>query len=319
MSALSRLGIEKTKADRQVSSENQKQTDQAFGFKWSKRESYESPASQAAMHNWLIERYCAGELLRLDKWLKGSRKIIIDAGCGAGFSGILFFGERLKNHDYLGVDISSAVEVARQRFKEAEIPGDFLQCDLLDIPVPDRSVDIIFSEGVLHHTDSTEASLKYLAKKLVNGGRFLFYVYRKKAVIREFTDDHIRDQLKSLSDEQAWEELKSLTKLGITLGELNAEIEVEEPIPMLGIKAGKLDLQRFFYWNICKTYYRPEFAMEEMNHINFDWFRPLNCHRHTENELRMWCVESDLIIEHIDIQESGITIVAKKNQGGQIE
>ena len=47
-------------------------------------------------------------------------------------------------------------------------------------------MDLIFSEGVLHHTDSTERSIHYLAAKLKTGGRFLFYVYARKAVIRRW-------------------------------------------------------------------------------------------------------------------------------------
>lgn len=312
MSALERLGLNDIKAINYNATANQQQTDKAFGFKWAKRETYESPASKANMQDWLFQRYCKGDTSRLDQWLEGSRKLIVDAGCGAGFSGLLFFGDRLKNHDYLGVDISSAVDVARQRFQESDISADFLQCDLSKLPIVDNSVDIIFSEGVLHHTDSTELSIKYLARKLVTGGRFLFYVYRKKAVVREFTDDYVREYLKAMGDEEAWEALKPLTQLGIALGKLNVEIDVEEAIPFLGIEAGKLDLQRFFYWNICKAYYRPEFSFDEMHHINFDWFRPLNCHRHTPEEVVKWCGEAGLNIEHIDVQEAGITIVALK-------
>ena len=152
------------------------------------------------------------------------------------------------------MDISNAVEVGRTRFREAGYPADFLQADLLDMPVPDGSVDMIFSEGVLHHTDSTEKAIKALAAKLKRGGRFLFYVYAKKAVIREFTDDFIRGELSSLSDAEAWKALEPLTKLGIELGRLQVDIDVPEDIPYLGIKAGKLDIQRFFYWNICKAF-----------------------------------------------------------------
>jgi hypothetical protein len=52
--------------------------------------------------------------------------------------------------------------------------------------------------------------------------------------------------------------------------------------------------------------------MDEMNHINFDWFRPLNCHRHTESEVRLWCEEAKLSIEHMDVSDSGITVVELK-------
>lgn len=313
MSALLKLGIDPSMNPVVSQSSDQSQTREAFGFKWAKRETYESPAVTANMRRWLFERYCGGEPERLGSWLFGDRKIILDAGCGSGYSALLFFGDHLKGHDYLGVDISSAVDVARVRFKEAGFPGDFLQSDLLDMPVPDGSVDMVFSEGVLHHTDSTERSVKHLARKLKPGGRFLFYVYVRKAEIREFTDDFVREKLRAMTDEQAWTALEPLTKLGMELGRLNVELNVPEDIPYLGIRAGKVDIQRFFYWNICKAFYREDFTLDEMNHINFDWYRPLNCHRHTEEEIRNWCTDAQLSIEHLDRSESGITVVGLKN------
>jgi arsenite methyltransferase len=309
--ALERLGINRDIAEAMVSVE-QEQTREAFAFKWEKRETYESAAVRDGAREWLLERYCGGDPTVLDRWLEGGRKLILDAGCGAAYSALLFFEDRLRDHDYLGIDISSATEVARQRFAEAGYPGDFLQVGIFEAPIPDGSVDLIFSEGVLHHTDSTERALKHLATKLVAGGRFLFYVYAKKAVVREFTDDHIREELRPLSDEEAWEALKPLTKLGAALGELGVTLEVPEDIPYLGIRKGPIDLQRFFYWNVCKLFYRPDYSLDEMNHINFDWFRPLNCHRQTPDEVRQWCEAAGLEVEWMDVQEAGITVVARR-------
>jgi arsenite methyltransferase len=312
LSAIERLGIRSAYSG-QTYSEAQEQTSDTFGFKWAKRDTYESKAMKETVKKWLFERYCDGDPQRLADWLSGGRKIILDAGCGAGLGATLLFGDHLKSHDYLGVDISTAVNVARTRFHELGYPGDFLQASLTDLPIADETLDVIFSEGVLHHTDDTEESIKYLSAKLKVGGRFMFYVYAKKAVVREFTDDYIREYLTPMSDEEAWEALKPLTKLGQALGELNAEIEVPEDIPFLGITKGKMALQRFFYWNICKMFYRPEFSLEEMNHINFDWFRPLNCHRHTPEEVASFCDRAGLKIEHLDVQEPGITVVARKS------
>ena len=311
MSALERLGINGKKAlSAEDCSPEQIQTAECFGYKWSKRDTYESESMKNLSTNWLFERYCGGDINKLMQWLEGGRKIILDAGCGSGYSAMLFFGDQLKNHDYLGVDISSAVNVAQCRFEEMGYPGDFLQWDLMDLPVPDASVDLIFAEGVLHHTESVEGSLKYLAKKLKSGGRFLFYVYRKKAVVREFTDDLIRKRIKNLSDEKAWKALMPLTKLGSVLGDMKVEIEIPDDIPLLDIEKGKIDLQRLFYWHICKLFYSPDLTLEEMNHINFDWFRPLNCHRHTTEEIKRFCTEAGLTIEHLDVQKSGVTVVA---------
>ena len=290
----------------------QQQTGDAFGYKWAQRDSYESPAFQKVVQDWLIARYCGGDHAVVDRWLTGGRKSILDAGCGAGNPALLLFGEHLKHHDYLGVDISSAVDVARDRFAAAGLPGDFLRADLNALPIADESVDIAFSEGVLHHTNDTFAALTALVRKVKRGGRVLFYVYAKKAEIREFTDDHVRHALADLTDEQAWEALLPLTRLGAALGRLGVEIDVPDDIPYLGIRKGKQDLQRFFYWNIMKLYYRPEFSEAECNHVNFDWFRPLNCHRHTVEEVRGWCESLRLSIEHLDVQEAGITVVSEK-------
>jgi SAM-dependent methyltransferase len=277
------------------------------------REAFESDAVQEHTRIWLTERYCGGDAGRLAGWLAGGRKLILDAGCGAGLSAIAFLADHLLEHDYLGVDISDeAIETARDRFRERGYEADFLEASVSDVQLPDGSIDIIFSDGVLHHTDNTEASFLHLAKKLKTGGRFLAYVYRKKAVLREFADDHVRDALKGLSDGEAWEALKPLTKLGDALGRLGVTIDVPEDIPYLGIQKGTFDIQRFFYWNVCKLFHRPDFTIDEMNHINFDWYRPMNCHRHSPEEVVSWCAEAGLEIEHMDIQEAGISVVAKR-------
>jgi arsenite methyltransferase len=225
---------------------------------------------------------------------------------------LLLFGDNLKEHDYIGVDISDAISVAKDRFEEVGIAAVFVQSDLNSIPKEYGSFDIIFSEGVLHHTDSVERAILALSKRLKQDGKFLFYVYAKKAPIREFTDDLVRQSIAELSNDEAWNALMPLTKLGKTLGDLNIEIEIEEDIPYLGIQKGKHNLQRLFYYKVCKAFYRPDYSLDEMNHINFDWYRPFNCHRHTPDEIKAFCERAGLTIERLHVEESGITVIASK-------
>ncbi|MEE2789390.1 MAG: methyltransferase domain-containing protein [Myxococcota bacterium] len=312
MSALKRLGLDALSTSAGHISTDQGQTRDAFGFKWAKRDTYEATSVQEMTRTWLMNRYCQGRPERLADWLAGPPKIILDAGCGAANSGLLFFNDHLDAHDYLGVDISASVEVARARFDEADKPGDFLQADLMDLPLPEASVDFIFSEGVLHHTDDTGVAIQRLARHLKPGGHFLFYVYAKKGHIREFVDDHVRAALAPMSDADAWEALKPLTALGQALGELDVAIDVPDDIDLLGIKKGTLPLQRFFYWNVAKAFYRPELTFDEMHHINFDWYRPLNCHRHTQDEIRAFCDAARLSIDHLAEEPAGLTVVARR-------
>ena len=47
--------------------------------------------------------------------------------------------------------------------------------------------------------------------------------------------------------------------------------------------------------------------IEEMNHINFDWYAPKNAFRQSPEEVRSWCKKLNLNIEHEYIDEAGIT------------
>jgi arsenite methyltransferase len=294
-----------------VLSGNQTQTEETFGYKWNKRDTFDSDHSRARAREWLIERY--GDIQKAD-WIHehGDQPLFIDAGCGAGFGGLELLGELLERVHYLGIDVSQAVDVAADRFAEAGRPGAFMQADITHLPFPPASVDLILSEGVLHHTDSTKGALDALSRLLKPGGRILFYVYRRKGPIREFTDDFLRSKLQDLSPEQAWKALEPLTHLGIALGEIDATIVIEAPIDLLGIPAGRYDLQRFFYWHVAKAFYRPELSFDEMNHINYDWYAPANAARQSPEQVRSWCAEFGLEIEREVVEDAGITIIARR-------
>jgi len=292
-------------------SKQQSQTNQVFSYKWKKRETYESKEVQNKSKNWMMEKYFDNNLNNIKKILN-TKKTMLDAGCGAAFSSLALFEEFFDLIDYYGADISDSVDVASQRFQEKGIPGQFIQANLLNLPFEKEAFDIIFSEGVLHHTDSTKESIKYLSEFLVRNGYFIFYVYKKKAPIREFSDDYIREYLKNKSPDEAWEMLMPLSKLGKIIGDLNIEIEVKEEIEILGIPKGKINLQRLIYNNIFKCFYDSSFSLEEMNHLNFDWYTPLNCHRHTVKEINNYCEDASLNIERMYTDDSGISVIAKK-------
>ena len=313
MGALERLGLgSPTVADAALSSD-QAQTGQAFGYKWARVETYGSPAMEAFTREWAMNKYCGGDPTRLDDWLAGGRKLILDAGCGSGYTALAFLGDRLREHDYLGVDISDAVEVARAAFNDRGIPGDFLQQDMTRLPIPDASVDLILAEGTLHHTDDTGAAIAALAAKLVPGGRFLAYIYARKGPLREYADDLVRREMSGLTDEEAWEHLIPLTRLGIALGELGTSVDVPEDVPFLGIKAGRTTVQELVYYSVVKAFYRPDWSFDEMHHVNFDWYRPANARRHTEEEVRGFVDKAGLQLETLSAEPSGYSVVARSS------
>jgi ubiquinone/menaquinone biosynthesis C-methylase UbiE len=292
---------------------HQQQTAQSFGFKWQQQHTYDSPQVFSVARQWLLERYGFETINHMQRFFTG-RQRILDAGCGSGFSSSLWLDASWRNEgqvEWIGADISMAIDVAQGRL--GSFSGThFVQADILQLPFREQAFDTIFSEGVLHHTPSTEAAFKSLVPLLKSNGQIMFYVYRQKAPVREFTDDYIRNKIASLEPEEAWAALRPLTKLGQSLANLQTEVDVPEDIPLLGIKAGRYDLQRLIYWHFAKMFWNQAFDFEANNHVNFDWYHPRYAHRHTEDEIRCWCREADLDIIHFNIQESGFTVRAVK-------
>ncbi len=263
-------------------SESQTQTKESFGYQWSRRDLFDQANAQVQVSSWLIERFGKPDFI-------GEGKIILDAGCGGGQSSVAYFGNLLNKNFYIGNDVSSAVRVAKERFSEKHITNAvFIQSDLNSVPIKPNSVDVIFSEGVLHHTDNAKSSFQNIQKLLRKDGIFIFYVYKKKAPIREFTDDFIRDYLNNLNSEEKFKALIPLTKFGRTLGDLNIMVDIEDSIDFLGIPAGKIDIQRLFFYYIFKCFYKNDWTLDQMNLTNFDWYSPKNCSRHTKEEVRTW-------------------------------
>ena len=289
----------------------QAQTRDAFGFKWARQDTYDSPASRDRMGRWLVERY---GFPSVEAWAQHFSKFnrVLDVGCGGGLSSGTFLMSPGWNGRamWVGVDISTAVDVAQSRLGKIA-NTHFVQADALELPFADGTFDAVFSEGVLHHTPSTRAAVLSAARVLASGGEFQFYVYRKKGAAREFTDDYVREQLRGLSDEEAWEVMRGFTHLAKALSDVKADVDVPA-VPMLGIAAGKLPIQRFVYWNFAKLYWNDEMSFEENVHVNFDWYRPVYAHRQTEADVRQWCEEARVDVTRFNEQESGYTVVATK-------
>jgi SAM-dependent methyltransferase len=292
----------------------QAQTMDSFGYKWQRLDSYASASIRANSTRWLLERYGFRDVADMQRFF-AARGSVLDAGCGGGYSSSQWLApdwQQGGDAQWIGADISSAIDVARGRL--GQIPGThFLQADLMQLPFAAGSFGAIFSEGVLHHTPSTRAALLALAPLLARGGQLLFYVYKRKGPIREFTDDYVRNVIAELPPDRAWEALRPLTRLGEALASLKVEVDVPEDIPYLGIRAGRQDVQRLIYWSIAKLYWNDGLSFEENHHVNFDWYHPRYAHRQSEEEVRSWCAEAGLSIVRFDVQESGFTVRADRN------
>jgi ubiquinone/menaquinone biosynthesis C-methylase UbiE len=290
----------------------QLQTSVAFGFKWKKRETYDSNAFKDFATKWYLKKYGFSSM---DEWASrfSDHQRVLDIGCGSGFSSSLWL-ESIGwkgSASWVGIEISDAIDVAHERLDG--IPNThFVQADALKLPFQDNSFDAIYSEGVFHHTPSTKVALIEAARVLEPDGEIYFYIYRRKSPVREYTDDFVRGKLSHLTDEDAWDALRSLTMLGKVLSEAKVSVTLPESVPLLGIEKGTYDVQRLVYYHFAKLFWNGDLTYEENVHVNFDWYRPKYAHRHTAEEVREWCHESALAITRFFEDESGHTVVARK-------
>lgn len=112
---------------------------------------------------------------------------VVDYGCGLGndLVGFLVMG---KARHVIGIDVSrKALELARRRLALHRIDGE--QATLIQVgdgnvsvPLDDASVDLVYCEGVLHHTSAPGALLSEFHRVLKPGAKAAIMVYNRASI-----------------------------------------------------------------------------------------------------------------------------------------
>lgn len=199
---------------------------------------------------------------------------VLDVGCGSGVAGRAFFRGVFHRINYIGVDMSTAIEQAREEFLKADQNVGLLQAELNTLPFAPSSFDIVFCPGVLHYTIDMKAAIESLARILKPGGRFISWIYKRQKPIRQLTDDYLRSLISNMSPQDAFEAIIPLTKLGLELGKIKEELDISDDVPLLGIPKGKYNIQRFFYYYIMKLFYNPDLPFQRHVVNNWNAFYP---------------------------------------------
>ncbi|HEY5863926.1 MAG TPA: class I SAM-dependent methyltransferase, partial [Candidatus Tectomicrobia bacterium] len=102
-------------------------------------------------------------------------KLILDAGCGPGRL-TENVGKAAPEATVIGIDISDAVKVARERSKT--LPNvHIIKCDLRRPPFKFGTFDYVWSDGVIHHTPDTHESFRSIDQLVKKGGKLYIWVY----------------------------------------------------------------------------------------------------------------------------------------------
>ena len=263
----------------------QRATNETFSDKWTRFKQYGfDPEHREFLHQWFAEKFGLESPEQLPGFY-ARRRAILEIGPGSGFN-----TQYMADHTdglVVSVDISDAALTTYDNTRD-RANVHVVQADLMQLPCADDHFDFAIADGVLHHTPDTRSAVEAVYRKVAPGGQFFFYVYRKMGAARYFVDQHIREAFSPLDPEECYRACEGITELGRELSRLDARIELERGVPILGIPPGTHNVQRLLYYNFLKCFWNDAFDWETNNMVNFDWYHPHNAWQHSEEEVASW-------------------------------
>ncbi|MBL8820740.1 MAG: class I SAM-dependent methyltransferase [Planctomyces sp.] len=283
------------------------QTLGSFRDKWEQNKELafsETLKEGSDIFNWILTRNGVPSSPDFAAWLKGKTRIL-DAGCGNGRVTALLQRYAPQSASIVGIDLTAATVAAEnlRGLQNVDIRQKDLLGDLSDLGL----FDLIYCQEVLHHTADPKGAFLNLCQRLAPNGEIAIYVYKLKAPLREYADDYVQDAISSLPYDEAMKEMREITLLGKALSELDVKVKVPD-VKVLAIEAGEYDVQRFLYHFFLKCFWNPSLSMDENVAINYDWYHPQLCTRHTADEVLGWFADAGLSVIHHCVDQYGITV-----------
>ncbi len=286
------------------------QNRKSFSSKWKRYHRLHLTKKWTDVHDrWFLQRFGWMTKKKFRAFLN-TRSMILDAGTGVG-SGVKILAHNPKSQVF-AIDAADGIDFAYKQYG-SEKNIHFIQADIMHLPFKKGFFDFIVSDQVLHHTKNTARSFMALTELLDRNGMISIYVYKVKGPMREFADDLIRKSTVNMTQRQCREFSRDMAVLGKHLTKISQKITIPRDIPLLKIKAGTYDVQKFVYWNFLKCYYSIDMPLEHSVAVNYDWYFPEYAHRHTPEQVRKWFADVKLKITHFDEIESGISVTGKKH------
>ena len=196
-------------------------------------------------------------------------KLVLEVGIGIG--GIADYMARREECELVGIDLSYAVDSAYKHFSRNAFLH-IIQASAFAPPFREDTFDLVYSQGVLHHTFSTKTAFEQIRKLPKTGGRLYIWVYNpyseQRALIRR-----VIMLMETVIRPLCWRLPESLQTVALF------------PIVLL-----YLIHQNLYVTHRGSIYIK--YGWREAAHGARDRFTPRYAHRHTEEEVCGWFREA---------------------------
>ena len=204
------------------------------------------------------------------KWVEYSQEKIenvLDIGCGIGHESVSLQGVT-NNAEIFAIDLNFSLLNGGEIYKTRPL-FHLIIASLFHLPFKPFSFDLVYSQGVIHHTFSTEKAFKSIASYVRDGGYLTIWIYG--------TGDH----------------LARTTDLGILV---LVEYMAERLLRPLISRSPKIIRDIFFsiLARVCHPVikkmvrHNEKWQIENTMHSLRDWLSHQYAHRHSYNEVFEW-------------------------------
>ncbi|MFH1724551.1 MAG: methyltransferase domain-containing protein [Elusimicrobiota bacterium] len=246
-----------------------RRTRASFGFEWDRY-----PGSRAEDRGIFLDETQTSS----EDW---AGRFVLDAGCGMGrYTRVaLSLGADVVAFDLSDSLLRLAAEARRNKHLHV------VQGDLLRPPLRHESFDIVYSQGVIHHTADTRGAFDRLAAVVKRQGLLTVWVYGTPGSYRSFSTNPLR------AGRERLKRALPLAWLAVWLRQILSDslrlLTTRLPVPLLYALCypltivGAVPLLKYFTFSVHE-----DFRVRLIE--NFDWLSPPFQSKHTKEESRAW-------------------------------